>query len=185
MRRLIRSRKEIWLDVGAGDVEGSNGWVAIDRGYRCDISWDLSRGLPFPDGSVSKIYSSHFLEHLSYEEALIFLQNCLRKLGPGGTISLAVPNARLYIEAYNSKEECALDERLFGYKPALMTTDRIDRVNYIAYMNGAHKWMYDEESLTHILAASGFGNVRIRQHDPGIDKGHRRYNSIYAAAEKL
>jgi hypothetical protein len=36
------------------------------------ISWDLRRGIPFPDASFDMVYHSHFLEHLPNDFALAF-----------------------------------------------------------------------------------------------------------------
>ncbi len=96
---ILKRKGKIFLEVGAGDKKGINGWVTIDMTRNCDIYRDLTKGIPFPDESISGIYSSHFLEHLSYNEGQKFLDECLRVLMPGGHFSICVPNARIYIEA--------------------------------------------------------------------------------------
>jgi predicted SAM-dependent methyltransferase len=111
------------------------GWVTIDITKNCDVFWDLRKGLPFPDQSITKIYSSHFFEHLSFKESQQLLDECRRVLVPGGTFSICVPNARLYIEAY-LKSDSLVEKRFFEYKPAYNNTTRIDYVNYTAYMDG-------------------------------------------------
>lgn len=182
VRRILRGGGDIFLEVGAGSVKGSGGWVTLDLAPGCDLYWDLRRGLPFPDGSVARIYSSHFLEHLSYREGQVFLGECLRALAPGGTFSIAVPNARLYLEAYLNGTD--LDRRFCGYGPAFNDTTRIDYVNYTAYMDGHHRYMFDAENLVHILAAKGFREVRLRAFDPALDSAERDFESIYAEAVK-
>lgn len=179
---LLHGEKEIYLEVGAGNKKGSNGWITIDMTGTCDIFWDLRMGIPFPNESVSRIYSSHFLEHLTYKEGQKFLDECLRVLRPGGTFSICVPNARIYIDAYlNSK----LDEKtFFRYKPAYNNTTKIDYVNYTAYMDGHHKYMFDEDNLIYILEAKGMRNVRLRDFDLALDLKERDFESIYAIAEK-
>ena len=134
IRRLLQEKKKIYLEVGTGDKKGENGWVTIDVTKNCDIYWDLRKGLPFPDQSISKIYSSHFFEHLSFKEGQKFLDDCLRVLFPGGTFSICVPNARIYIEAYLKSD--SLDKNyFFGCEPAYNNTTKIDYVNYTAYMD--------------------------------------------------
>jgi len=181
--RLLRERGPISLEVGAGNKKGSNGWVTIDISKTCDLRWDLRRGIPFPDESLAKVYSSHFLEHLSFEEGQKFLDECLRVLIPGGIISICVPNAKLYIDAYlNSKD---LDRKyFFDYTRAYNNTSRIDFVNYIAYMAGEHKYMFDQENLVNILTLKGFRNARNRSFEPSLDLKEREFESIYAEAEK-
>jgi predicted SAM-dependent methyltransferase len=182
VKYLIRDRKRIFLEVGAGNKKGVNDWFTIDLKRNCDIFWDLRKGIPFPDESVSKIYSSHFFEHLTFSEGQNFLDECLRVLTKGGIFSICVPNARLYIEAYLNSD---LDtEKFFDYKPAYNNTTKIDYVNYTAYMDGQHKYMFDQENLIYILESKGMRNVHLREFDPSIDLEERDYESIYAEAEK-
>ena len=180
IRSLLRKKQELWLEVGSGD-KGENGWITVDITNNCDIFWDLSQGLPFPNESISKIYSSHFLEHLSFKEGQRFLEECRRVLVPSGTFSICVPDARLYIEAY--LKDYPLDH-FCKYRPAFNNTTKIDYVNYMAYMDGHHKYMFDEENLLFILKSKGFRNVHLREFNPDLDLKQREYESIYAQAEK-
>lgn len=179
---FLKGTTELFLEVGAGDKKGENGWLTIDVTRNCDIYWDLRKGIPFPNESISKIYSSHFFEHLSYKEGQKFLDECSRVLVPGGIFSICVPNASIYIEAYLNSD---LDEnQFFGYKPAYNNTTKIDYVNYTAYMDGHHKYMFDEENLIYILTSKGFQNVCQRKFDPDIDSKERDFESIYVEAIK-
>jgi len=101
----------------------------------------------------------------------------------GGTFSICVPNAKIYIEAY-LKSDSLDEDRFFDYKPAYNNTTRIDYINYTAYMGGHHKYMFDEENLIYILKSKGFRNVKLRKFDPSIDLKNRDFESIYAEAEK-
>ena len=183
IRRILKERSEIFVELGAGDKKGVGGWVTIDITNNCDVFWDLKKGLPFPDESVKIIYSSHFFEHLSFKEGQQLLEECRRILIPGGIFSICVPNARLYIEAYMKSD--SLDEnQFFGYKPAYNNTTRIDYVNFTAYLDGFHKYMFDEENLIYILKSKGFRNVHLRKFNPSLDLERRDFESIYAEAEK-
>ncbi len=183
IRSFLKDGKEIFLEVGAGDKKGVDGWLTMDMKINCDIYWDLRKGIPFPNESISKIYSSHFLEHLSFKEGQRFLDECMRVLLPGGNFSICVPNARLYIEAYLKYPD--RDPNLyFFYKPGYNATTKIDYVNYMAYMDGLHKYMFDEENLIHILKSKGMKNVRLREFDSTLDREDRDFESIYAEAEK-
>lgn len=183
VRRYLKERKELLIELGAGNRRGQGGWITIDVTKDCDLVWDLRNGLPFPDASVKGIYSSHFFEHLSYKETQILLDECKRVLAPGGTFSICVPNARLFIEAY-FKPDASDKNKLLGYKPANNNTTKMDFINYVAYMDGQHKYMFDEENLLHILDAKGFRNARLRPFQPGLDLEERDADSIYALAEK-
>ena len=181
-RYLLRTQKEILLELGAGK-RGLDGWITINIKKTGDICWDLRNGIPFPDETVSHLYSSHFFEHLSFKQGQRFLDECLRVLRPGGKFSICVPNARIYIEAYLRNVD--LDANTFSfYKPAYNHTTRIDYVNYMAYMDGHHNYMFDEENLIYILKSKGMRNVRIREFNPSLDLKVRDFESIYAEAEK-
>ena len=182
-RLLAEQRTDLKLEVGSGDVAGTDGWLTIDMTRNCDIYWDLRKGLPFPGDSVSAIYSSHFFEHLSFSEGQAFLDECFRALAPSGTFSICVPNARIYIEAYVRSDPLDRDQFL-GYEPAFNDTTPIDYINYVAYMDGHHKYMFDEDNLLHILQSKGFRNARLREFDSDLDLEDRDSLSIYAIAEK-
>lgn len=180
---LIKERKTIYLEIGAGNKKGENGWITLDLTPDCDIYWDLNKGLPFPDKSIYKIYSSHVFEHFTFKEGQKLLDECLRVLVKDGIFSICVPNAKIYIEAYLNST-CLYENRFFGYKPAYNNTSRIDYVNYTAYMEGYHKYMFDEQNLILILESKGFRNVRLRNFDPSLDVKERDFESIYAEAQK-
>jgi predicted SAM-dependent methyltransferase len=183
IKRLLNQKRMIFLEIGAGDKKGGNGWVTLDLTKRCDLYWDLNMGLPFPDNSVHKIYSSHVLEHFTFQEIQQLLHECLRTLVPGGGFSVCVPNARIYLSAYIKNENIDPDI-FFVHKPAFNYSSRIDYVNYVAYMDGHHKYMFDEKNLVSILKTSGFKNVRLRELDSTIDLKVRDFESIYAIGEK-
>jgi predicted SAM-dependent methyltransferase len=179
---LLKEKREFCVEIGSGDKK-RDGWTTVDVTKNCDLYWDLRYGIPFPNKSVKKIYSSHLFEHLSFQEARKLLAECRRVLVPGGKFLICVPNARLYLEAYARGE--TLDPNIFfGWKPAYNNTTRIDYANYVAYMDGGHKYMFDEENLVYILKLNGLRNARLRSFDAGLDMPERDHESIYAEAEK-
>lgn len=182
VRELLAGGREIRLDLGGGYQPGRNGWINVDVAREADLFWDLRYGIPFPDGSVHALYSSHLFEHLTYSQGQMLLAECLRTLRPGGTFSIVVPNARLYLEAYLLGTD--LPDDYFGWRPAFHGTTAIDAVNYVAYMAGEHRYMFDSENLLHRLRTAGFADVRQRQFDPLTDLPERDYESIYAIGTK-
>ncbi len=56
------------------------------------IHHDLTKSIPFPDNTINNIYSSHFFEHLTYNQSEILLKECFRVLKKGGIIRIAVPS---------------------------------------------------------------------------------------------
>jgi predicted SAM-dependent methyltransferase len=180
-RFLIGSPK-IRIDIGSGARSGSNGWLTIDQSLKSDLPWDLRLGIPFPTGTVSEIYTSHLLEHIPFRNLKTLLAECYRVLKPSGILSVAVPNSRLYIQSYlDGNDFLATSPSI--WEPALCPTGSlIDQINYIAYNNGDHKYMFDEENLINILESSGFLKVSLRSFDPKLDFSWRDFESIYATA---
>jgi predicted SAM-dependent methyltransferase len=183
VRQLLKSADPIRLELGSGSKKGASGWTTLDLAPGCDLYCDLAKGIPFPDQSVSGIYSSHVFEHLTYREAQTLLDECLRVLISGGKFSICVPNARLYLNAYVNNVEIS-DPRFFEYRPAYNCTTRLDYVNYVAYMDGQHKYMFDEENLVCVLRQKGFNHVRLRDFDKSLDREARDHESLYAEGYK-
>lgn len=180
-KKLSKS-KNISLELGSGPKRGNGEWTTVDI-YGADINFNLSYGIPLKSDTVNKIYSSHLLEHLNYKEILIFLEECKRVLRPNGIFSICVPDASLYIKAYTEKKNFMTDKD-FYIEGKTFTNSHIDQINYIAYMGGEHKHMWDAESLLNIMGIIGFREVKLRDFDNDIDRIERDYESIYAIAKK-
>ena len=89
----------------------------------------------------------------------------------------------MYIESYI--KGVTFENRKNWYEPAIVNTDsKIDQLNYIAYLNGQHKYMFDDENLINILKKSGFEKVKLREFEKGLDLEERHFESIYAVAQK-
>jgi hypothetical protein len=69
------------------------------------IHHNLFYGLPFADNSIPYIFSSHFMEHLTYDSAKYILMESRRVLKPGGIIRILVPS--LHTEVERMKEAIA------------------------------------------------------------------------------
>ena len=98
-------------------------------------------------------------------------------------MSVAVPNARAFVDAYLSPEDFDTD-KWFSYTPAYSQNGRIDRLNYVAYMDGNHFYMFDAENLVSVLQSAGFSRVTLREFDETLDLKQRDHESIYALAIK-
>jgi len=178
----MHGQAPIKLELGAGGKKGANGWTTIDLGG-ADISHDLRHGIPLDNESVEAIYSSHLLEHLNHKQLIQLLHVCRRVLVKGGTIRTSVPNSRLYINCYLNGTEFKTKSEM--HQPAICYTgSRMDQINYIAYMNEEHRYMFDEENLVNIFLVSGYSDSSLREYDHTIDPEDRRYESIYCVARK-
>jgi len=183
IQNLDKSQKPIRLNVGSGNHKGENGWTNIDYEYGADVAWDFNWGLPFSSNRIEEMHSTHIFEHFSYKELIPILNECYRCLKEGAQFSICVPNARLYIEGYQNPESFDSDKFL-THIPASHVNSPIDYINYVAYMDGHHKIMYDENNLIQILKNIGFSDVNLREFDPSVDLERRRYESLYVLAVK-
>ena len=178
----MNAKKIKALNLGSGPVKSPNQLFNVDL-FGADINFDLTKQFPFKDNSIEFIYTSHFLEHLSFNELNNLLSECYRVLKPDSKISIVVPNARLYINAYVNNDPFLSYQDMFeGGK--VETGSSLDQINYIAYLGGDHKHMFDIESLLRILNNHGFKDSRERDFDSTYDKEGRDFESIYAEAFK-
>jgi SAM-dependent methyltransferase len=108
---------------------------------------DLTRPLPYPDGSFEAVLGSHVLEHLTPDEAESLLTELHRVLRPGGVVRIAVPDLDAVIDAYDPAEpDRFLDGLLQGRE---RSTSR-----------HRHWWQYNERSLRALLERTGYAEVR-------------------------
>lgn len=182
IKNLLKQGRDICIELGAGDVKGQGEWLTVDITQNADVCWDLRFGIPFPDNTVSKIYSSHFFEHLTFNEGQILLKECRRVLKVDGIFLINVPDARWYVEEY-LKPSRPGDDSVLSYLPAYNRSSRIDFLNYIAYLDGHHKYMFDSENVLSVMTLSGLNNARLRDYDPILDRD-RSFASLFAMAEK-
>jgi len=180
--RKLKYQRSIMLEIGAGEKSGKQGWTTVDlRGS--DIAHDLRRGIPLPNNTVDKIYTSHLFEHIPYKDLISLLEECYRVLKKGGELSVCVPNAGYYIRAYY--EQKIFRDLSDAYQPAVVDTNSfLDQVNYVAYMDDEHKYMFDEENLVNTLKVVPFEKVSLRDFDPDLDRTERDFESVYARATK-
>ena len=176
----LSNKDLIKLELGSGAKKGEHGFITVDING-ANITWDLKNGIPLQDNSVDLIYSSHLLEHIPFKELILFLKECRRVLKNNGVFSVCVPNAGNYLNAYFKGETFEIDY----YPPALIETgSKIDQINYIAYMDGHHRYLFDEENLINTLLTAGFKYAQLRNFDSNLDSKVRDYESIYAIAKK-
>ncbi len=119
------------------------------------VHHDLAFGIPFKDGVVDFIYSSHFLEHLFYKDAQHLISECHRVLKPNGTIRISVPDLEYAVKLYHSGKKHEMLENYFFVED--------DASNY-----ARHKYMYDFGLLSESLTLAGFQNIRRCEYQEGL-----------------
>jgi predicted SAM-dependent methyltransferase len=123
-------------------------YIGLLSGHRF-VHHDLAHSLPFDDDSVDVVYSSHFVEHLFRDEAVVLMRESLRILKPGGLVRVCVPDLAHAVECYRRGFKREMLEQYFFVE---------DRSSFLA----RHKYMYDFDLLREALEAAGFTAVERR-----------------------
>jgi len=82
------------LDIGCGSNK-KEGFTGIDISPDCgaDIVHDVRvTPWPFNDGEVEEIHCSHFFEHLTGAERMVFMNEAYRVLKPEGKMAIITPH---------------------------------------------------------------------------------------------
>lgn len=191
VNRLIAANPDLKIELGGGKIR-KPGIINVDAfSAAADLKADLRRALPFPTNSVAEIRSEHVFEHFSYPDSLRkLLKECHRILKPGGKMILSVPDAGRAFRLYNASPEVFEESLKSGPGGSFWTTPEpnwckspIDYINWLVYMDGQHRFMFDEKNLMRVLEEAGF-TAHLREFDPAIDRLERRVYSIYAIATK-
>lgn len=172
---LNADSRELNLHLGAGPTR-IDGFVNIDI-HGAPLNLNLAWGLPFANGSVSRIYVSHMLEHLFYPHDVgALLREMARVLAPGGRLRLAVPDIGACIAAYerNDKTFFASRHETWDWWPKDLTPLE----SFLAYAGAgaepghlleSHKFGYDLETITKALTSAGFATVIPSTHMGSTD----------------
>jgi len=144
------------LQVGCGD-NLFHGWINADITPKAELIIFLERRLPFPEASLSRIYSEHVLEHVPFEVGLGFLREALRALEPGGVIRLAVPDLRELAEGYLQGDwKTRFDWTRWPDYAFLKTGAQMINVGFRWW---GHQHLYDREELQRALEEAGFTEI--------------------------
>jgi predicted SAM-dependent methyltransferase len=144
------------LHLGSGD-HVLPGWANIDALALPGVTpWDLRKPLPVADDSIDLIYSEHFIEHVTRDQAARLLGDCHRALRPGGVIRLSTPDLAKLIEEYQAGR---LDEWAdVDWRPATPA----QLVNE-AVREWGHLFIFDYAELSGLLREIGYRDVtRVR-----------------------
>lgn len=140
-----------WLIRILYRISGANRYYSLAQ-YTAILSenkfifHDLSRSLPFREGSVDFFYSSHFFEHLFKPDAERLMRDCYAALKNEGVLRITVPDLEYAIQQYMTGQKKEMLENYFFVD---------DLSSYLA----RHKYMYDFELLSNSLYRAGFKRV--------------------------
>lgn len=138
------------------------GFVNVDAlpNNGVDVVLDVRKDFPWEPGSVSYIFCSHLIEHLSNVDADSFLRKCFGVLEKGGYIDLWTPDLEILAKMFVSASErgSLLEKIPFFYQSNHSIADFI---NWRLFGNVTeegmfHKYIYCKESLINVLKTVGF-----------------------------
>jgi predicted SAM-dependent methyltransferase len=162
-KQLAKFNQPYRLHVGCGSIKFKD-WINLDIENKqkiTDIVWNAARGFPFIESqSCLLIYCEHFLEHLTIEEAQVYLSESYRILQPGGTLRIAMPSLEYIINKYRS--ENWRDQDWLKWNDFKFIQTRAEMMN-ISFRWWGHQWLYDKEELHRRLQESGFNFIQDMQ----------------------
>jgi SAM-dependent methyltransferase len=203
-KALRVSQTDLCVNIGCG-TSVADGWYNIDNSPTIVLSrlpfvqglfripdWprnvhrhDVLKGLPFEDGSVTYIYSSHTFEHFTYEQSLALTKECFRVLRPGGILRIVVPDLRRLVDDYLADPAPMASHRFIG-RLLLGHTWRD-----FLHAGAHHSQMFDSCSLIFMLRESGFDSAHECEFGESlipnlakVELESRKAESLYAEAEK-
>jgi SAM-dependent methyltransferase len=199
-----RGSREIKINIGCG-LSGIPGWHNLDNSPTITLSripllrsvlktpawprdvrrYDVRKGLPFADGSVHYIYSSHTFEHFTYDESLAIARDCRRALAPGGILRIVVPDLELIAREYLA------DEKPLAAQTFLSRLSLNHSLQDFVHPGSNHSQMFDARALVHMVRSAGFENVEVSSYRKSaipeieqIELEVRRDESLYVEARK-
>lgn len=126
------------LNFGCGGLL-KEGWENFD------LDVDISKPLPFQDGCASFIHAEHVMEHVTPQQAWLFLEECKRVLKPGGVVRIAVPD----LERMHANMTPA-------YAKAVKDGGHGDNPIRAAVFSHGHQGAWSEGLLWTVMEAIGF-----------------------------
>lgn len=182
------------IQVGGG-IHVLEGYINIDIVPPTDIVYDVREGLPLKNSCSEYIFCEHFLEHIDYPvSAKRFVRECYRILKTSGRLVIGVPNGKLIVDKYVSKDESFFEEMLKKWYSKRNCLEHfntyIDLLNYHFRDQDddekytPHLWTYDYEKLSSMLKEAGFKKIARWKFDPKIANPKREWASLYVIATK-
>lgn len=149
----------IKVHIACGDKYKTD-WINTDinPNVKKDMFVDMTKALPFEDGSVDLIYSEHSIEHITAEEGRGFIRECWRVLKKGGVLRIATPDLQEIAQEYLSGNW--IEAAWLREVPQGGIIECGAEFFNTAMRDWDHKFLYDSECLTSYIRDYGFGDVR-------------------------
>lgn len=152
------------LQVGCGPKNILPDWWNVDiRQFPgIDLAMDVTQ--PWNLSNLEYVYGEHFLEHLSLEGAIAFLDQAWQSLKPGGVIRLSTPSVEWVLSTHFELSETNPEKKV-------SSTFAINR----AFNGWGHQFLYSQEFLTAVLENIGYQDVKYCEYGQSV---HQALNDI-------
>ncbi|MDE1837659.1 MAG: class I SAM-dependent methyltransferase [Euryarchaeota archaeon] len=156
----------------------SAGTLAMYEGVQAPpnlLAWNFGRKpLPFADGTVDAVFTSHTLEHFPRWQAEQVAREAFRVLRPGGILRVTVPDLEVIARRYLISKGGALDllapeqrepmsarevNMIFYTKDHVQKGSRLDSVDFRLAGIAPHMYIFDTADMSDLLHRAGFQDV--------------------------
>jgi predicted SAM-dependent methyltransferase len=163
------------VDLACGDnkKDGYFG-IDIDNYQGVDHVMDLRFGrLPFADNQLERVYASHFVEHLTFDENIFLFNEVYRSLHPGGVFEIIVPHGQSYAGIVDLSHKTFWTEDTFGY----FTPENKYHYSWFYERNGErhpviNKWkvLKNDNTNPYFYTTLGWTQVKLREIHAVLEK---------------
>ena len=136
------------VQVGCGPHNIMDDWWNVDIRPFPGIDQVMDVTKPWPFNGLEYVYGEHFLEHLSLEGAIAFLNNVWKSLKPGGVIRLSTPSIEWVLSTHFNLSETNPQRRIDS-------TFSMNR----AFHGWGHQFIYSKDFLQSLLDNLGWQKV--------------------------
>lgn len=186
----------------------SAGTLAMYEGVKAPpnlLAWNFGkRPLPFSDGSVDAVFTSHTLEHFPRWRAENVAREAHRVLRPGGVLRVTVPDLEVICRRFlltkgASPEGLTAEQRepmsardfnmVFYTRDHVQRGSRLDSVDFRLAGIAPHMYIFDTQDMSDLLRSAGFSKVEKRAYRVGRCPDLQRLDNrpgetLYLEAEK-
>lgn len=190
------------LHIGCGPYR-LDGWLNTDVDTRNGAVYlDATKPLPFSSNTFDCIFSEHMIEHIPIAAAQRFCSECARILRPGGVLRVATPDMAFLFALWRNDNpdmhEAYILNATKHFRDYPSLANKCATINNFFY-NWGHSFIYDEETLSHILLQGGLGDVEcvkagesrhaalegLEQHGRSISDEYNAFESMVLEGTKL
>jgi predicted SAM-dependent methyltransferase len=147
------------LNLGGSKDWRENSWVNLDKSLNYDLSKKLLKN--YEDNSVSLIFMSHCLEHLSWDIVPKILSECHRVLKASGILRIIVPDTDILHKLLlrNDKQYLIDNNPIYYRKQAKRDRPLIEDIKEQMGYTGEHESFFCWHTLYIFLKIAGFNTV--------------------------